>query len=182
MSSLRRAVWAGDDLVLRGWAFVRGADQGHRPEFEVWLHRRFSRQRIRASVTPIEDLDVLGAVPRAELNYQNMAFEARFSAETLAGLPEQRTWQVRVGVTGGGRRTWGRLRRIYAFGSPAVMRLRPQGEDRLVGPTYHERRGVLMVTRKPGVLVREVAVSGREISLRLDDGAEVGSAILTGEG
>jgi len=182
MSSLRRAVWDGDDLVLRGWAFVRGADQGHRPEFEVWLHRRFSRQRIRASVTPIEDLDVLGAVPRAELNYQNMAFEARFSAETLAGLPEQRTWQVRVGVTGGGRRTWGRLRRIYAFGSPAVMRLRPQGEDRLVGPTYHERRGVLMVTRKPGVLVREVAVSGREISLRLDDGAEVGSAILTGEG
>ncbi len=182
MSNLRRAVWDGDDLVLRGWAFVRGADQGHRPEFEVWLHRRFSRQRIRAAVVPIEDLDVLGAVPRAELNYQNMAFEARFSAETLASLPEQGTWKVRVGVTGGGRHTWGPLRRIYAFGSPAVMRLRPLGDDRLVGPTYHERRGVLVVSRKPGVLVREVAVSGREISLRLDAGAEVGSAVLTGAG
>lgn len=182
MSNLRRAVWDGDDLVLRGWAFVRGADQGHRPEFEVWLHRRFSRQRIRAAVTPIEDLDVLGAVPRAELNYHNMAFEARFSADTLASLPEQGTWKVRVGVTGGRRRTWGPLRRIYHFGSPAVMQLRPLGEDRLVGPTYHERRGVLVVARKPGVLVREVVVTGREISVRLDAGTEVGSAVLTGVG
>ena len=180
MSSLRQATWDRDDLVLRGWAFVRGADQGHQPEFEVWLHRRFSRERIRAAVTPIEDPDVLGAVPRAELNYQNMAFEARFSAETMARLPERGTWQVRVGITGGGRRTWGPLRRVYAFGSPIVMRLRPLGDDRLVGPTFHERRGVLVVSRRPGVLVREVALTGREISLRVDAGADVGSAVLTG--
>ena len=181
MSSLRRAVWDGDDLVLSGWAFVRGADQ-EPPEFEVWLQRRFSRSRIHAAVEPIEDTDVLGVVPRAELNYQNMAFEARFSAETLAALPEQGTWRVRVGITGGGRHTWGPLRRIYAFGSPVVMRLRPQGDDRLVGPTFHERRGVLVVSRKPGVLVREVALDGREISLRVDPGTEVESAILTGKG
>ena len=182
MSSLRRAVWDGDDLVLSGWAFVRGVDQGPRPEFEVWLQRRFSRSRIRAAVVAIEDTDVLGVVQRAELNYQNMAFEARFSAETLAALPERGTWRVRVGITGGGRRTWGPLRRIYAFGSPVAMRLRPQGDARLVGPTFHERRGVLVVSRKIGVLVREVALNGREISLRLDPGVEVGSAILTGKG
>ena len=182
MSSLRRAVWDGGDLVLSGWAFVRGSDQGPQPEFEVWLQRRFSRSRVHAAVVPIEDADVLGVVQRAELNYKNMAFEARFSAEALTALPERGTWRVRVGITGGGRRTWGPLRRIYAFGSPVVMRLRPHGEDRLVGPTFHERRGVLVVSRSTGVLVREVALNGREISLRLDAGVEVGSATLTGKG
>ena len=181
MANLRRAVWDGDDLVLNAWAFVRGADQGPRPEFEVWLHRRFSRERIHVDVAPMEDLDVLGAVPRAELNYQNMTFQARIRGETVAALPEQGTWQIRVSVTGGGRRTWGPLRRVYSFGSAAVMQLRPQG-DRLVGPTFHERRGVLIVSRKPGVLVRDVAVTGREISLRVDAGTEIGSAVLTGKG
>ena len=182
MANLRRAVWDGDDLVLNAWAFVRGADQGPTPGFEVWLHRRFSRERIGVEVQPMEDLDVLGAVPRAELNYQNMAFQARITGETLASLPERGTWQIRVGVTGGGRRTWGPLRRVFAFGSGAVMRLRPIGDDRLVGPTFHERRGVLIVSRQPGVLVRDVTVTGREISLRIDAGTEIGSAVLTGEG
>jgi CDP-glycerol glycerophosphotransferase len=182
MANLRRAVWDGDDLVLQGWAFVRGADQGARPEFEIWLHRRFSRQRIRAEVAPAEDPDVLGAVPRAELNYQNMAFQARFGAETLSRLRTGGTWQVRVSVTGGGRRTWGPLRRIYAFGSPAVMPLRPLGEDRLVGPAFHERRGVLVVARKPGVLVRDVSVAGREITVLVDADGDIGPATLRGEG
>lgn len=182
MSNLRRAVWDGDDLVLQGWAFVRGADQGAKPVFEVWLHRRFSRQRVRAEVTPAEDPDVLGAVPRAELNYQNMAFQARFTADTLSRLRAGGTWQVRVSVSGGGRRTWGPLRRIYAFGSPSVMRLRPLGEERLVGPTFHERRGVLIVARRPGVLVRDVSVTGREISVLVDADGDVGSAVLRGEG
>ena len=181
MANLRRAVWDGDDLVLNAWAFVRGADQGPRPEFEVWLHRRFSRERIHVDVAPMEDLDVLGAVPRAELNYQNMTFQARVRGETLAALPERGTWQIRVGVTGSGRRTWGPLRRVYPFGSAAVMQLRPQG-DRLVGPTFHERRGVLIVSRPPGVFVRDVVVTGREISLSLDAGTEIGSAVLTGKG
>ena len=182
MASLRRAVWDGDDLVLNGWAFVRGADQGSRPEYEVWLHRRFNRERIHAAVLRTEDPDVLGAVPRAELNYLNMNFQARFSAETLAALPDRGTWQIRIGITGGGRRTWGALHRIYSLGSPAVMTLRPQGVDRLVGPRFHERRGVQIITRRQGVLVRDVALSGREISLRVDARTEIGSAVLTGAG
>ena len=182
MANLRRAVWDGDDLVLSGWAFVRGVDQGPSPEFTVWLHRRFRARRIHAEVSPAEDLDVLGALPRADLNYQSMTFQARLPAETLAALPDGGTWQIRVRVTGGGRRAWGRLRRIYPFGSPVVMRLRPQGQERLVGPRFDERRGVLVVVREPGVLVSEVALNGREVSLRLDAGADVESAILTGKG
>jgi len=182
MANLRRAVWDGDDLVLNAWAFVRGADQGPTPGFEVWLHRPFSLKRIPVDVVPMEDLDVLGAVPRAELDYHDMTFQARISGETLAGLPERGKWQIRVGVTGGGRRTWGPLKRVYAFGSAAVVQLRPLGDDRLVGPTYHERRGVFIESRKPGVLVRDVTVTGREISLLVDAGTEIGSAVLTGEG
>ncbi len=172
MANLRRAVWEDDDLVLRGWAFVRGADQGPRPEFEVWLHRRWARSRVRATVLPADEPDVLGAVPRAELDYSTMAFEARFTAADLAALPTGKTWRVRVRISGGGRRTWGHLRRIYHFGSPAVMRLRPMGADRLVGPVFHERRGVQVVTRRPGALVREVALDGRQISLRADGGVD----------
>ncbi|MGH3457527.1 CDP-glycerol glycerophosphotransferase family protein [Aeromicrobium sp.] len=182
MSNLRRAVWDGDDLVLQGWAFVRGADQGARPEFEVWLHRRFRRERIRATVTPVEDPDVLGAVPRAELNYSNMAFEARLDGQSLTGLTSGGSWQVRVGVTGGGRRTWGPLRRIYHFGSPEIVRLRPFGEGRLVGPHFHERRGVLIVAQEPDVLVRDVTLDNRQISLRVDADTNIEAAVLIGEG
>jgi CDP-glycerol glycerophosphotransferase len=181
-ASLRQAVWDGDDLVLRGWGFVRGADQGPRPEFEVWLHRRFSWSRIHAAVSPAEDSDVLAALPRAELNYGNRVFEARFDGPTLSALPAGGTWTVRIAVTGGRRRTWGPFRHIYEFGSPAVMQLRPLGADRLVGPTFSERRGVRIVSRRPGVLVRDVAVDGRQISLGLDSATDVGSAVLTGRG
>lgn len=182
MSSLRRAVWDGDDLVLQAWAFVRGVDHGSQPEFEVWLHRRFSTRRIRATVSPAEDSDVLTAVPRAELDYSSMVFEARFDRLTLSALPTGGTWVVRVGVTGGHRRSWGPLRRVYEFGTPTLVRLRPLGEDRLIGPTFDERRGVLVVSRKPGPQVRDVSINGREISLRVDAGTGVESAVLTGLG
>jgi CDP-glycerol glycerophosphotransferase len=184
MSNLRRAVWDGDDLVLQGWAFVRGADQGPQPTFDVWLHRRFSRERIRATVKPADDPDVLGAVPRAELNYRNTSFEARFDGATLTRLCARGTgaWQVRVSVTGGGRRTWGPLRRIYGFGSPVVMQLRPEGRDHLVGPAFHERRGVLVVARKTGPVISDVTASGRELSLRVDGSSDLGSAVLSGKG
>ncbi len=182
MSSLRRATWDGDDLVLGGWAFVRGVDFGASPEFRVWLRSRFSLVRIRAEVSRVKDDDVLGVVKNADLRYEQMAFEARFSGHQLAELRAGRTWQVRVGVKGEGRRTWGPLRRLYAFGSPAVMQLRPQGESRLVGPVFHERRGVLVVSRRPGHVVRDVSVSGREVTLRLDADASVTSGVLSGRG
>ncbi len=181
-ASLRRAVWDGDDLVLRGWGFVRGADQGPRPQFEVWLHRGFRLARVHATVSPAEDPDVLNALPRAELNYSDRVFEARFAGETLSALPVDGSWKVRVAVTGGRRRTWGPFRHIYEFGSPGVMGLRPFGADRLVGPTFQERRGVRIVSCRPGVLVRDVAVDGREISLRVDSATNVESAVLTGLG
>ena len=89
---------------------------------------------------------------------------------------------MRVGITGGHRRSWGPFRRVYEFGTPTLVRLRPLGEDRLVGPTFDERRGVLVVSRKPGPQVRDVAVDGREISLRVDAGTDIESAVLTGLG
>jgi CDP-glycerol glycerophosphotransferase (TagB/SpsB family) len=180
MASLRRAVWDGDDLVLQGWAFIRGADQGAHPTFDVWLHRRFSLRRIHATVSPAEDPDVLTAVPRVELNHGNMVFQARFDRETLSRLPVGGTWQVRVSVTGGRRRTWGPIKRAYAFGSPTLVRSRSQEDGRLIGLRFDERRGTRIVSRKPGVTVQGVAVNGREISLRVD--ADVDGAVLTGKG
>ena len=165
MASLRRAVWDGDDLVLNGWAFVRGADQGSRPEYEIWLHRRFSRERIRAAVSLAEDPDVLGAVPRAELNYRDMIPGPVLGRDAGRACPigdladPHRHHRRRAAHLGpcAASTAWlpGRHAAAAAGGRPA-------GPDR----RFHERRGVLIVTRPQGVLVRDVTLTGREISLR----------------
>ena len=183
MASLRRAVWDGDDLVLQGWAFVRGADQGPRPEFEVWLHRRsvFSASTPRCRPPRTRTSSALCRGPSSTT--ANMVFQARFSGETLAALPAGGTWQVRVGVTGGGRRTWGPLRRIYAFGSPAVMRLRPLGD----GPARRSdvRRAARRARSCPASRACSSATSRSTVvrsACASMPATEVGSAVLTGAG
>src|SRR5690349_9144951 len=66
MAMLRDARWDGDDLVLRGWSYVRGATHGGTPRHGVYLSR--PRQPVwlggrlaRATVQHVPDADVLSA-------------------------------------------------------------------------------------------------------------------------
>ena len=185
---LRGARWDGDDLVLRGWSFVRGGDHGGPARVtRSGCDRRFgSAGRVRARRRrAAEDLDVLGRCRGPSSTTAESTWEARFSAATLAALPRGR-WQIRTKVSsGGGRRSWGRVRRIYVFGSPAVMRLRPQAAD---GSSATDAS---RTARRPdrqaepqGVLVRDVTLDGREISLRVDAGSRdrLGGADAGGPG
>ena len=74
MSSLRDARWDGDDLVLRGWSFVRGSTHGGSPRHEVYLRRPglpvwLGGRAAKAITRHVPDRDVLGGSARAELDY-----------------------------------------------------------------------------------------------------------------
>ena len=116
MSALRSAVWDGDDLVLGGWAFVRGVDFGPDPRFELTLRSGLGRTRLRAETTRVKDDDVLGVVQNVDLRYEQMGFRARLAGAQLAALPAGRRWRIRVRIVGDHRRTFGPLTRLYSYG------------------------------------------------------------------
>ena len=85
MSALRDARWDGDDLVLRGWSFVRGSIHGGSPRHEVYLKRAYQPvwlggRKAKAITRHVPNPDVLGGSARAELDYSGSTWEARFSA------------------------------------------------------------------------------------------------------
>lgn len=179
VSQVNRVLWDGDDLLIGGWGYTRGFGYDAPPTTEVWLHRRWSPRRISATVTPSTDPDVVGAAVRAEHDYANTAFEARWDAKTLESLDSSGrfgTWRVRVQVRGGRRRYWGPVRRVSPFGSAAAMSLHRFASGALVGPLAHERRGLLVVRRRAAVVMRSVEASGREFVATIDqvvDGARL---------
>jgi hypothetical protein len=66
MAMLRDARWDRDDLVLRGWSYVRGTDHGGSPHHEVYLSRHrlpvwLGGRLARATVRHVLDLDVTWA-------------------------------------------------------------------------------------------------------------------------
>jgi CDP-glycerol glycerophosphotransferase (TagB/SpsB family) len=137
MSSLRDARWDGDDLVLRGWSFVRGTTHGRSPRHAVYLRR--PRQpvwlggRVAKAVTRhVPDPDVLGGSARAELDYSGSTWEARFSAAQLASLSPGR-YDLHTKIVRGLHRSWGPVRNTYVFGTPATISARQVG-DHLVRP------------------------------------------------
>ena len=137
MSSLRDARWDGDDLVLRGWSFVRGSTHGGSPRHEVYLRRPgrpvwLGGRGAKATTRHVPDPDVLGGSARAELDYSGATWEARFSAAQLARLSLGR-WDLHTKVVRDVRRSWGPVRNAYVFGTPATIRARQVG-DSLIRP------------------------------------------------
>jgi len=171
MAMLRDARWDGDDLVLRGWSYVRGATHGGSPRHGVYLSRR--RQPVwlggrlaQATVRHVSDLDVLSA-GHGEFDLSGATWEARFSASDLARLPAGE-WQLWAKAQGGGRRSWGRVTNFYANGTPPVVR-RHEVAGRLVGPRVDVRRGVFVVSAPLGVPAAAVTTSGDHVSLVFTD-------------
>lgn len=187
VSALRAARWDGDDLVLAGWGYVRGGTYGSAPRATVYLGRRHLPSWLggavaRATVQPHDDPDVLGTALRAERDYRDMVWEARFPAAELARLKPGR-WQLRAKVHGGGRWSGGRVKLVYFFGSPAVVPARLFGANLL---SLESRQlpagGADVVIRPAGPSVLEATVSDRTLRIVLEPGQLVSQAVLRGRG
>ena len=179
MSSLRDARWDGDDLVLRGWSFVRGSIHGGSPRHEVYLKRAYQPvwlggRKARAITRHVPDHDVLGGSARAELDYSGSTWEARFPASALAQLPPGR-WALHTKIVRDVRRSWGPVRNTYLFGTPATVRAHLVG-DHLIRPvSVPDGAGAFIDVGPRGIPARSVLVDGRDVSIAIP--AEFASAL-----
>lgn len=185
--ALRSARWVGDDLVVTGWGYVRGGTYGQMPRATVYLGRGrlpswLGGAVARAEVHRAEDADVLGTALQAERDYRDTVWEARFPADVLAGVRPGR-WELRAKVRGGFRWSGGRVKLVYFFGSPAVVPARQFGTN-LVALESRQlpEGGADIVVRPAGPSVRDVRVSGRTLTVVLDEGQSVDRATLRGRG
>lgn len=182
MAMVRDARWDGDDLVLRGWSYVRGTVHGGSPRHRVYL--RAARRPVwlggrvaQASVRHLPDPDVLTA-GQGECDYSGATWEARFAAADLAVLPEGE-WPLWAASRGGGRRSWGRIVHAYANGTPPIVRRRLLGK-RYVGPTVDVRRGVFVASGPIGIPALAVETSESVVRLRfaVEDAARLETVVL----
>lgn len=187
MSALRSATWDGDDLVLRGWSFVRGSSVGSSPHHVVYLRRAhrpvwLGGRGARAVTRHVPDLDVLGGSARGELDYSGATWEARFAAADLATLGAGR-WEVQTKVASGVRRSWGAVRNAYVFGTPATVAARPIA-GRLIAPVaIPDGRGAFIDVEPLGVPVLSVSTQGRHLTLVVDSAFadRLGTPVLRGK-
>jgi CDP-glycerol glycerophosphotransferase len=182
MAMLRDARWDGDDLVLRGWSYVRGTIHGGSPQHRVYL--RAARRPVwlggrlaQATVRHRPDSDVLAA-GQGECDYSGATWEARFTAADLAALPEGE-WPLWAASVGGGRRSWGRIFHAYANGTPPVIRRRLVG-NRFVGPLVDIRRGAFIASASTGIPARSVETAGSVVTLRFptEEADRLGAVVL----
>lgn len=181
VSALRSARWDGDDLVITGWGYVRGGTYGAHPRFTVYARAKGAGPRtIRAVAHHHDDLDVLGAAKRAERDYRDACWEARFPASELARLGAG-AWQLRAKISGGGRWSGGWVKLGYFYGSAAALPARQVGGT-VVSLTMHLNGGVDLVGRVAGPQVISAVAHGRDVEVVLADDAVVTEAVWQGRG
>jgi CDP-glycerol glycerophosphotransferase len=187
MSSLRDARWDGDDLVLRGWSFVRGSTHGGSPRHEVYLRRPhqpvwLGGRGAKAVTRHVPDPDVLGGSARAELDYSGSTWEARFSAAQLAKLGPGR-WDLHTKVIRDIRRSWGPVRNTYLFGTPTVVDAREIGGHLVRPVSIPDGAGAFIEVGPRGIPARSVLTDGRDVNIAVpvEFAPALGQAVLRGE-
>jgi CDP-glycerol glycerophosphotransferase (TagB/SpsB family) len=186
MSALRDVRWDGDDLVLRGWSFVRGSIHGGSPRHEVYLKRPgrpvwLGGRGAKGITRHLHDPDVLGGEARAELDYSGSTWEARFPAAELARLGNGR-WELHSKLVRDVRRSWGPVRNAYVFGTPATAVARRLG-DRLIRPVaLPDGAGAHIDVETLGIPATAVRAVGREVTITIpaDAAGRVEQAVLRG--
>jgi CDP-glycerol glycerophosphotransferase (TagB/SpsB family) len=186
MSALRDVRWDGDDLVLRGWSFVRGTTHGEAPRHVVYLRRPgqpvwLGGRGAAAATRHVSDRDVLGGSARAELDYSGSTWEARFSAAQLAKLAPGR-WDLHTKIVHGVHRSWGPVRNTYVFGTPPVAPARDLGDCLVRVVSVPDGDGAHVDIGPRGIPARSVVTDGRDISIAVpaEFAAELGQAVLRG--
>lgn len=99
VSQVVQVVWDDECLQINGWGYTRGSGFARVPQVEVSLHRRW-RRAVLAEVVSTPDPRVNGAARKAEFDYANTAFQARWDAAALSQVTEGGARQVRVRISG----------------------------------------------------------------------------------
>ncbi|GAA4876845.1 CDP-glycerol glycerophosphotransferase family protein [Serinicoccus chungangensis] len=169
VATLWSARWLdGTTYELTGWAYERGYGHQQPPQIEVELRRRGSAP-VRARVEPVTEMEINGLARRAEFDYANTAFVARFDLAPLLAGTDPRPWRVHLRVTGAdGRSSSGTLKARHRAGSARVLGARTfPGGVQLV-PRWVRRRGLSLERRVPGATAAHVEVQGREVRARVE--------------
>jgi len=187
MSSLRSAAWDGDDLVLRGWSFVRGTNHGGSPRHEVYLRRPgvpvwLGGRGAKALTRHVPDADVLGGSARAEVDLAGATWEARFRGADLAKLSPGR-WELHTNVIRDIRRSWGPVRNTYLFGTPATVGAREIGGHLIRPVSIPDGAGAFIEVGPSGIPSRSVLTDGRDVSISVpvEFASALGHVVLRGE-
>jgi CDP-glycerol glycerophosphotransferase len=179
MATLRSARWVGESTYeISGWAYERGyAYPDAPPRIEVWAES--GKARIDASVQPRLDSEANALAVKAEFDYANTGFVARFD---LSSLPrrEEREWTVKVQVGGDGVRTSrGRFKYRYRGGSARHLFARTFADDRQVIPTW--RSGLRFLSRQATVMATDLTLQGSSLTASVrSNGPALVSATLVG--
>jgi len=181
MATLRTARWVDPGTFeVGGWAYERGypfpSDAPAR--VEVWLESGTSR--IDADVTLRPDSEANAEALKAEFDYANTGFVARFDLSTLPSRPETE-WVVKIRVRAGRRTTTGPFKYRYQGGSARHLFSRTFADDHQVTPVW--RRGLRLLSRQASVMASEVTLDGRSFAatVRTHGPVPTGAALVSDE-
>ena len=163
-TSVRTAVWEGEDLVISGWAYHRGTDFGPAPRVRVWLVSRGSRIELAAET--VANPDILGSARLAEFDYSNNGFSARVTRAQLQALAA-RSYTLIVEMSGQNYRISGPVRPAYRYGSVVSTRMRKLSDGSWAGPLYTGSE--FRVTKRSATKSADaIQVNDGEIELTID--------------
>ncbi|WP_298748899.1 CDP-glycerol glycerophosphotransferase family protein [uncultured Serinicoccus sp.] len=170
VATLWSARWLdGTTYEITGWAYERGYGHEQPPRIEVELRRRGSSTPVRAQVEPVTEMEINGLARRAEFDYANTAFVARFDLAPLLAGTDPRPWRVHLRVTGAdGRSSSGTLKTRHRAGSARVLGVRTFSGGVQLVPRWVRRRGLSLERHLPVATAGQVEVVGREVAARVE--------------
>lgn len=162
MATLRAARWVdASTYEVVGWAYERGyAYPDAPPRIRVWIEN--GSARVEATVEPRTDTEANALARKAEFDYANTGFVARFD---LSGLPRHGpgSWVVKVSVSGGAAGTrQGTLKLRYRGGSARHLSPHTFDDDLQVNPVW-DGSGLRLVCRRADAVADAVELEGRHV-------------------
>ncbi|WP_267245205.1 bifunctional glycosyltransferase/CDP-glycerol:glycerophosphate glycerophosphotransferase [Streptomyces sp. PR69] len=161
LSDVVEAVWRDGRLRLRGYAYVRNlpAEQGRRPRVLGWL-RHGRRRAAPLRLRPAELPEATAASRQSLHRYDLAGFETVVDPARLrprGGRPT--TWNVEVGVLGGGMLRRGPLRML---GNPAPPAVHYLDDSTRIVPELNGDKLRLKAERVPALLTGHGPVDGED--------------------
>ena len=163
MATLRAARWVdATTFEITGWAYERGYGYPDGPpRFAVWIEN--GGTRIDASVEPRADTEANALARKAEFDYANTGFVARFDLSSLPTWPAGR-WVVKVAVSDDDRTRRGTLKYRYRGGSARHLFSRTFAGGVQISPVWGAT-GLRLLCRQVPVLAERVTVDARQVTV-----------------